>query len=275
MKWPKILFDFYLDASIHVAFSVLALFHITHYFLELPLHIHLSFFVFFSTIACYNFIKYGVEAEKYILVANRYHKNIQFASFIAVLLALYHAYFLPIEIWKVLGIMAILTGLYALPVFPKAKNLRSLGVLKVFLVALVWAGTTVILPVVAAQKTALNWDVWIETIQRFVLVLILLLPFEIRDLQYDSPNLKTLPQRFGVAKTKILGSFATVLFFALTFFIDSLSILETIAKGILFLTLGIMMYTTKRIQKKYFASFWLEAVPIFWWGIIWGLNNWI
>ena len=51
--------------------------------LNIPIDEHLAFFLFFSTIASYNFIKYGLEAEKYILVANRYHKNIQFFSFIA------------------------------------------------------------------------------------------------------------------------------------------------------------------------------------------------
>ncbi len=42
--------------------------------------------------------------------------------------------------------------------------------------------------------------------QRVLLVLAFLIPFEIRDLAYDKPELKTIPQRIGVTQTKIFGS---------------------------------------------------------------------
>ncbi len=270
MKWLNRIFDFYLDASVHVAFSVFSLLHISCYLLHVSLNVHLSYFLFFSTIACYNFIKYGVEAEKYILVANQYHKNIQFASFIALGFALYHAYFLPFQLWKALGLLLVLTGLYALPLLPKAKSLRSWGGLKIFMVGLVWAGTTVILPVIVS-KHGLGWDVWVETFQRVVLVLILLMPFEIRDLQYDMPELRTIPQRYGVVQTKIFGGLAVMLFFFSTFLKDNLSMLEIVSKGLLCLILGMALVVVKTKQNKYFTSFWVEAIPIFWWGIIWGL----
>ena len=46
-----------------------------------------------------------------------------------------------------------------------------------------------------------------------------MLPFEIRDMQYDSLKLSTIPQRIGVMKTKIIGVFM-LLFFLLEFFKD-------------------------------------------------------
>ena len=271
--WCRV-FDFYLDASIHVALAVFSLTWITAMTLNIPIDTNLSYFVFFSTIACYDFVKYGVEIQKYVLVANRYHKNMQLIGFIAAGIALYHACFLTFGTWVAIGILLLLTGLYALPVFPKAKNLRSLGGLKIFVVALVWAGTTVILPVVAAQEKIV-WDIWVESFQRFILVLVLMVPFEIRDLKYDSPDLRTLPQRYGVTNTKIFGALATVIFFFLTFLKDDVTILETVGKGTLFLILGMLMFVTKRNQKKYFASFWVEAIPIFWLGVMWCLQKWI
>lgn len=266
MKWGKRIFDFYLDASIHVALAIYALLQITFQTLNISTDHHLSFFVFFGSISCYNFVKYGVEAEKYILVASQYHKGIQFLSFITLIFALYHGYFLSLDVWIwVLGLI-ILTGLYALPVLPKVKNLRSWGGLKIFVVALVWAGTTVLLPAISANQY-ISWDIGVETFQRFVLVFILLIPFEIRDLAYDKPELKTLPQRYGVTNTKIFGGFATLLFFFSTFLKDELSIRELILKGLLFLILGIMIFITKRNQSRYFASFWVEVIPIFWYGL--------
>lgn len=267
MKFVKQLFDFYIDASVHVAFAVLALLEVTFILLNIPSGIHLDVFVFFGTISAYNFVKFGVEAEKYILVATRYHKNIQFFSIVALLLAVYTAFYLSKEALFFLIIMGFLTGLYAVPVLPHAKNLRNLGGIKIFIVALVWAGTTVLLPVYEING-AISWDILIETIQRFLLVLILLVPFEIRDLAYDSPTLKTMPQRFGVSTTRIIGSFGTVLFFVLTFLKDDLKPLELIGKGILFLTLGFAMLFTEKNQQRYFASFWVEAIPIFWWVVL-------
>lgn len=273
MKLFKRIFDFYLDASIHVAFAVFCLVWLTGIILDVPIDSDLAFFLFFGTIASYNFIKYGLEAEKYILVANRYHKNIQFFSFVALAFGLYHAYFLNLETWVGLGALAFLTGLYALPVLPKAKNLRSLSGFKVFPVALVWAGATVILPVLEIMGN-LNWDDWVEAVQRFIIVLVLLLPFEIRDLQYDSLALRTIPQRFGIKVTKAIGITWIVILFLITFLKDDVEFLDLIIKIIISLTLVLVISLTGKDRSKYYASFWVEALPIFWWACAYFGNCW-
>ncbi len=273
MKRLRLVFAFYLDASIHVALAVFALVFCTGYTLHILIDGHLAYFLLFGSISCYNFVKYGVEAEKYIRVANRYHKNIQFFSLICVALSMYHAFFLPVTTWLGIGVLVLLTGLYALPVMPGAKNLRNWGGFKIFLVALVWAGTTVVLPVLAIRGE-LSWDVWIETLQRFLLVLALLVPFEIRDLRYDRPELRTLPQRFGVANTKIFGTLLTVAFFFLTFLKDIVPLQELAGKGLLSLVVCAVIFMTKRNQSKYFASFWVESIPLFWWGMLLVIYKW-
>lgn len=267
----KGVFDFYLDASVHVAFAVWALVGVTALTLNIPFDLHLSWFLFFGTIVCYNFVKYGVEAKKYVLVANRYHKNIQFFSFIAVVVMLYHAYFLSYRVWLGVLVLALISGLYALPVLPSAKNLRSWSGFKIFIVALVWTGTTVLLPVLSAHQE-FSWDTNVVAFQRFIFILILLIPFEIRDLQYDDQDLKTLPQRYGVANTKVIGSFMVIIFFFTTFLKDDVSITDLVSKGTLFLVLGSLMYATKRNQSNYFSSFWVEAIPIVWYLLVLGMG---
>lgn len=271
MKWFVRLFDFYLDASIHVAFAVFALVHVTYMIIGIEANHHLPYYLFFGTIVCYNFVKYGVEAEKYFLVANRYHRQIQIVSFIALLLALYHAHFLNWETWVAIGIISLLIGLYALPVLPQAKNLRSLGLVKIVLVGLVWSLSTVLLPVIEA-KAFITWDVWVEMAQRFLMVLVLMIPFEIRDLKYDAPALRTLPQRIGSMNAKSLGAIMAVVLFFLTLLKDEVSVLELIAKGILCLGLELSLFLTKRDQSKYYALFWVESIPIAWWGVLWCLG---
>ncbi|PXX23961.1 hypothetical protein [Arenibacter sp. ARW7G5Y1] len=267
MNWRSYLFHFYLDASIHVALSVFAFIEITCVFFGLSRDNHISYLVFFGTIACYNFVKYGVEAKKYFLVSNTYHKNIQVVSFMAGAFAVYHSLFVSFETWIGIAVLLVLTSLYAVPLLPNAKNLRSFGGLKIFIVALVWGGTTVVLPAVAAEM-ALDWDIMVELTQRFLMVLVLMLPFEIRDLDYDDPELRTLPQRFGYPRTKILGAAGMVVFFLLTFMKDHLTHLEVLGKGLVFFVLGGLLLVTKRNQAQFFSSFWVESVPIFWWACI-------
>ena len=263
MKLLLRFFNFYLDASIHVALAVFSLVYVTTITLNISINSHLIYFIFFGTIVCYNFIKYGVEADKYFLVANPYHKNIQIISFLSGAVALYHVLFLNKHTWSLFVVLGFLVILYALPLLPSAKNLRSFGGLKIVVVALVWAMTTVLLPYFS-EKEEVSWDVAIETIQRFLFVLVLLIPFEIRDLAYDDVKLKTLPQRYGVTNTKLIGAFLSLVFFLATFLKDQIGVNELLVKGILFLGLCGLMYVTKRNQTKYYASFWVEAVSIIW-----------
>ena len=228
---------------------------------------YLKNFIFFGSIGCYNFVKYGVEAEKYILVANRYHKNIQFFSFGCLLISFYQMFFLSERVLISLFVLIAITGLYALPVLPKHKNFRSLSGLKILIVATVWAGTTVILPAIS-QLEVITWNVKVEAFQRFMLVLVLLVPFEIRDLKYDSVALKTLPQRVGVKGAKIIGYSWSIIFYAATFLKTNLDFISVGVNTILLLVLLGIILKTELNQKKYFSSFWVEAIPLFWWLLI-------
>ncbi|WP_405410510.1 hypothetical protein [Maribacter sp. Asnod1-A12] len=264
MTMIKKIFDFYLDASIHVALGIFSLVHVTALTLDISVPLQLYFFIFFGSIACYNFVKFGVEAEKYILVTNSYQKNIQFFSFGCLLVATYQLFFLSERVFVGLFILAGITGLYALPVLPKHKNFRSFSGLKILIVAAVWAGATVVLPAISVLDY-ISWNVKIETVQRFLFVLTLLVPFEIRDLKYDNVSLKTLPQRVGVKGTKKIGYCWTIIFYTITFLKTDLDTAHITVKTLLFIILLLMIYKTGLGQKKYFSSFWVEAIPLFWW----------
>ena len=271
MRIFKVLFDFYLDASIHVAFAVLSLIWISCMSLDIPIDFHLLIFVFSGSIAVYNFIKYGVEAKKYLLVTNTYHKRIQFFSLIFLGLAAYYARFLNLTIYFVLGVVAILVGLYALPVLPRASKLRNWGVSKVMIISVVWAIATVCLPVIGADQS-FSWDVWIVFFQRVLFVLAWIIPFEIRDLKYDSPDLHTLPQSLGQKNAKKLGCLFLIFMYILTFFKDYIAPLELILTLFITTILSLFIWASKREQRPYYASFFVEGIPILWMGIWWVLQ---
>lgn len=262
MSWPKQLFKFYLDASIHVALAVVSLCLVSYKTLNIPINKALLGFVFCSTIVCYNFVKYGVEAKKYFIVDKPYHKTIQIFSFITFSVAIYFLMLLPMKMWVSIGILSILTSLYAIPFLPQSKNLRSLGGLKIFLVAFIWVGFTVCLPVLHT-KTAFNWDIGLLMFQRFLLVIVLILPFDIRDMDIDQAELQTIPQRFGVKKTKVIGHMLVLIYGLVIFLRDNTSIIEIMSHLFFTLLLYLILMKTKSSQSRYFASFWVEGMPIF------------
>ncbi|UCD61344.1 MAG: hypothetical protein JSV59_01835 [Flavobacteriaceae bacterium] len=272
MGWLGRIFGFYLDASIHVAFAVISLLMTTNIFLNILPEQHLILFVFFGSVPTYNFIKFGTEAKKYILAKNNYHRQIQIFSLVFLALAGYHFFFLSYKVWLICIVLAVLVGLYALPVSPRHRNLRNSGIIKVLLVAFVWTGTTVVIPVISSALS-FSWDIVLLILQQLILILTLLIPFEIRDLEYDELHLQTIPQRIGVSKTKILGALLSIIFLILTFLKDDLSRLEIIGRILLFLILNVMLLLTHRNQSKYFASFFVESIPICWLGLLIILEN--
>ncbi|MGW9687270.1 hypothetical protein [Flagellimonas sp. 2504JD1-5] len=268
MKLLKLFFDFYLNASIHVGLAVISLLWTTTLLLNVPINFSLLGFTFFSTIVCYNFVKYGVEAEKYLIVSNTYHRSIQIFSFICFIPALYFFIHLDQQIWMTVLVLAVISTLYAIPLLPKTTNLRSLGGFKIYIVALVWVGFTVFLPVLD-RDIAISWDIWILFVQRFILVLVLLFPFEIRDLKWDNAQLKTLPQVLGIEPTKKLGIVLTIGGFLLTFLKDELYPAEIWSRFVMSITLVSVFLYGKKMQRKYLVSFWVEGIPILWCGLLW------
>ena len=105
-----------------------------------------------------------------------------------------------------------LTFLYTVPFFPNKENVRNWSGVKIYIVAFCWAGITILLPLINAE-TPISADVFLKFGQRFLLVIILILVFEIIDLKKDDPSLMTVPQKIGVEKTKILGLLLLIPFY--------------------------------------------------------------
>ena len=132
---------------------------------------------------------------------------------------------------------------------------------------MVWAGVTVIVPILSADID-LNTDAWLTFTQRFFIVIVLTIPFEIRDLQYDVASLKTLPQQLGLTKVKALGVFLLIICLFMEEFKDGFSTRYFLSLLIVCLLIAAVLSGSSKKQFKYFASFWVEAIPIVWLGIL-------
>ena len=252
-----------------MALSAFALTWVTLIEYDLEYHKNMLYFVFFASITGYNFVKYvGLAKFHHRSLAN-WLKVIQLFSLIAFLLMSYYFIFLKLSSMLYVIALAIITFLYAIPLIPRKyvfdeqQKLRDIGGLKVYVIALVWMLTTVILPLIENDKS-LNTDVLITSMQRFCFIIVLMLPFEIRDLNYDSLKLSTIPQKIGVKRTKICGVLLLMVFMMLEFFKDELSTIAVISTLIIvFVTLLFLVFSHKN-QSKYYSAFFVESLPVVW-----------
>src|SRR5699024_6907987 len=99
--------------------------------------------------------------------------------------------------------------------------------------------------------------------------LALILPFEIRDLKYDSSSLGTFPQRFGIGKTRFFGYLLLAAFVISNFFIPSVSTRQFIISVFIALVALIMIRFSNTSNSNYYASFWVESMPIIWFALLW------
>lgn len=262
MKPLDRVFAFYINSSIHVALAVLGFLAVTVMEYGLTIPWELWAFVFLGTLTGYNFVKYSKVAGLHHHRLTRSLKTIQIFSAVSFILLCVVAFRLSIDVLLTTAAFGLATFFYAVP-FVDHKNLRSLSGIKVFVVGFVWAGVTVIVPVVASEMPV-SGDVLLTFFQRVLIVVALILPFEIRDVSYDSSNLKTLPQQIGIWNTKILGELILLICIVFEFFKED-SQLPYIASLLVFcLILGWMLIISKADQKRYFASFWVEGLPILW-----------
>lgn len=229
-------------------------------------------FSFTGAITAYNFVKYSKVSKLYHRRLTKSMKGIQGLTLVSLLSFIYFSFHVSLETLLYMGPFIVLTVLYTVPIFPNKRNLRSIAGIKIFIIGVVWAGITVLVPMIYAN-VSLNFDFFIEFIQRFLFIIVMMLPFEIRDLQYDDEALETVPQKMGITKTKVFGSVLLVLFLLLTAIKDELSSIE-ILSTILITTISLLfLWGTEKKQSEYYCSFWVESVPLMWLSIIMILNQ--
>lgn len=267
MQLLKKLLDFYINGSIHVAVAVFALVQMTFHFFHIPFDGAMSAFAFCGTIVGYNFVKYDALTRTKKLKMSGQLKAIVGLSALALGGTLYSFLLLQRQTQLLSLAFLGLTMLYTLPVFPKLGNARNWAGVKIYIVAFCWAGITMFLPVLNAGL-GLSQDVFLKFGQRFLLVIILIIIFEIIDLKHDDTALQTVPQRLGVQRTKWLNLFLLLPFYGLEFFKSDFQTIQLWINLILVVVIALFTLFSSPKRSDYYTSFWVESIPVFWWFLV-------
>lgn len=259
MRILRALFDFYINSSIHVAVAMLSFVCMTNQILSIPIDFMMTGFSFFGTMVGYNFVKYEswLRNDKPM---DRFLKAIFITSLVAFFAALFCFLQLPFLVQIYVMVFIVLLLLYAIPFFPNKRNIRNWSGVKIYLVAFCWTGISFLLPLANIGIT-LSSVVLINIVQRFIMILALILIFEIIDLKKDAISLGTVPQRIGVKRTKIVGILLLVLFCFLEFLKVDFSQASFVINVKWSIIIALFTLFAHPNRPKYYTSFWVESLP--------------
>jgi len=249
MKFAKQLFDFYIQSSLHVAIAVMSLVYITTISTNLSIDFVYPSCVFLGTVLGYNFLKYYI-----IFYKGEFHSAKYYGILVVSLLAAIGMILFFFMMSRTIQISILFSGFFVV-IYP---FLRRFGWLKLFVVSFVVTFITVYIPFIFYKPIVL--DYYLTLIQRFLILISLLIPFEILDSPTDCKTMNTLPQRFGIQKAKLFGILLVIPFIVLEF-LKVNSSLVVILIGII-TVLAIHFTSLKR--DDYYTSFWVESIPIVW-----------
>ena len=142
------------------------------------------------------------------------------------------------------------------------KGLRQLPYLKSFVVVGCWASVVVFLPLTNYQRQ-LSTSAVVVWIQMALWTFATMIPFEIRDICGDSDRMKTIPQIFGVKGAKMIGTFSLIAVVKLSYFL--INEIEDMTPTVLTAAIAtVLLRKSNEEQSPYFASFWIESLPMVW-----------
>ena len=220
--------------------------------------------IFWSTLLIYQIntkLKFNfLDLSSYKSLKHPFTKKIKIILAIGIIL-LFHLPFFNLATNLFLLHLGIISTLYNVP--EKSKSfihfpLRGVPVLKVFLIAYVWASMSSFLPAIIAHEQILTARTIYIFIAHFLFIISISLPFDIRDYAADNKNtLITFPQLIGIKLTKLL-SLSCLIIFTL--------IIEDFTKGsyiyILSSLTGLLIINSSTQKKDFYYTFYLDGTII-------------
>ena len=268
MKPLRKLLEFYVNSNIHVSVAVFSLISVFGNIFKIDVF-EKAFLLGNLTFCAYHFTRF-TNKERYQgghLLGNWYEKHKRILSVLLLIATVTSVYlFTRIHLSEFYTLLpfAFLTFFYGVPVVKwkgQWMSLRFIPGIKIFVIAIVWAGVVVNFGLLGLEMFVLERVVLFTLVLLFVLLLTI--PFDIRDYHYDNKKLKTIPQVLGLRNAQWFS-----LCIALISILLSGEIFPSVhsVRVYFFIVLVLMLFVAmcKPTRPKYFTAFWVEGIPVFW-----------
>lgn len=187
----------------------------------------LFFFILGSTLVIYNLnmISGLKELREMGSHSERHHwcmdneKLMKFTLILGLIISAVSIWLLNPVIWLLIIPLALVAIAYTSPILrlnASAIRIREIGLWKIFLIAAVWTGMTVILPAVEYYGFNQITDLlsWRLSLGRTLFIFAITIPFDVRDLVNDAKKgVRTIPSTLGWKRSVLLAELVLLVFF--------------------------------------------------------------
>ena len=225
-------------------------------------------FSFFGTLFIYNcarLTKYsnlGSKKNARFLFIKRYYKHLFIITLFAFFCSIYYFFQFSSNSLYLLFFCSVLALFYSIPIF----NIRNVPGLKLFLIAFIWTALTFVIPLLNT-KIQFDLDFYFLFFQRFLFLVAITIPFDIRDFKIDKKSIKSLPMLVGVKKSKWIAIgllfIAEILLFVQFFVTDIFTLMQAFTLYFCYETAAVFIYFSNENKKDMYFSFAIESTSIF------------
>lgn len=247
-------------SNLWISINVVTLYFFCIQLFELTVELHYVLIVFFSTLFAYNFQRLlkGNMVRKDSKLSERHlwiqdHRPVIFAItlFSGLLSFSLSIYWMPLELmW--LCFPAFFVVLFYVRGDSELKGLRNLPIVKIFLISIVWVFTVAIFPLMLEPRVLIAEDL-LKMVAIYCFVFVLCIPFDIRDLEVDKGEIRTIPLWLGLNGSKILGSVILIFVGFVGVEISSWSLFITT-----FITVITLLLSNPKRQELFFSG-WVDG----------------
>lgn len=270
--------DFLLFSNLFIAICAVAQGLVTYHLLKVQPDKYILAFIFFATVGLYNFAMLlskpkNPENSKYLRVRwiFSHHRLIISITMISILCLI------PLGLWYLSiesQLLMIFTGLLAvgynvpfLTLNQQQIGLRNIPGIKLFLIALVWSVSCVLLPIVELERSyqinISSAETLLLVAKRFLFVAAITVPFDIRDLFQDKLYaLKTIPVMLGEKKAYIFCQFLLLGYFLLLVLFKQATNTDIISLTLTLLLTGWLIFKSNLKKNEYYYFFFLDGTML-------------
>ncbi len=227
--------EFILFSQLFIAAGAAAQTAFTYQLLGQAIDLRVVALVFFATLALYNLSmvlsnpgKKPSSLLKRVQWMSKHQHLCSSFTLIGGLSTLCLSFFLSATAQVVLASLALISIAYSLPLLPfrgERVSLRNIPGLKLILIALVWALSTTLLPIVNSPASLSTGTLWLLLAQRILFFMAIAIPFDVRDIYQDSIySLKTIAVALGKQKSQYIAHLSLALSSAIWWHLSTCSI---------------------------------------------------
>jgi 4-hydroxybenzoate polyprenyltransferase len=226
--------EFVLFSQLFIAAGAAAQTAFTYQLIGQAIDLHVVALVFFATLALYNLSmvlsnpgKKPSSLLKRVQWMSKHQHLCSSFTLIGGLSTLCLSFFISATALVVLASLALISIAYSLPLVPfrgERVSLRNIPGLKLILIALVWALSTTLLPLVNSTTTLSVPSLWMLLTQRILFFMAIAIPFDVRDIYQDSIySLKTIAVALGKQKSQYVAHLSLALSSATWWYLSAYS----------------------------------------------------